>query len=118
MCDRVLVIDHGRLIADDTPANLSKNVSGNLDVTVRVQGDREKTGEILGKLPNTQSVEYMGEKENDAHDFKVVPCDNMDIRCDVSAALVNGGVKLIGLRFAEHTLEDIFLDLIAKEEAK
>lgn len=118
VCDRVLVIDRGKLIADDSPSNLSKNVSGDMAVTVRVLGDREIAEETLKNIEGVSGVEYVGAKENEAHEFKVYPVDRKDLRAAVTGALVGAGVPVIGLRFSEHTLEEIFLDLIAKEEAK
>ena len=118
VCDRVLVIDHGRLIADDTPNNLSKNLSGDASVHVRVLGDEKKIREVLEAIPKVKEVVYNGLKEESAHEFRVTPEERIDIRADISRALVNAGFDVIGLRFAEMTLEEIFLDLIAKEESK
>ena len=116
VCSRVLVIDHGRLIADDTPSNLSKNLSGDASVHVRVLGDEDRITEVLKAIPRVKEVTYNGLKEESAHEFRVTPEERIDIRADISRALVNAGFDVIGLRFAEMTLEEIFLDLIAKEE--
>ncbi|MCR4894876.1 MAG: ABC transporter ATP-binding protein [Eubacteriales bacterium] len=117
VCDRVLVIDRGRLIADDSPSNLSRNVSGDMAVTVRVEGDREKAQKVLEGMSGVAGVFYEGPKELGSHDFKVTPAARQDLRGEVTRALVEAGVTVTGLRFTEHTLEDIFLDLIAKEES-
>ena len=116
VCNRVLVIDHGRLIADDSPNNLSKNLSGDASVHVRVLGDEESIRKTLVSLPKVKEVVYNGLKEEAAHEFRVVPEERIDLRSDIAKALVNGGFDVIGLRFAEMTLEEIFLDLIAKED--
>ncbi|MBR0343217.1 MAG: ATP-binding cassette domain-containing protein [Oscillospiraceae bacterium] len=116
VCNRVLVIDHGRLIADDSPDNLSKNLSGDASVHVRVLGDEEGIRKTLVSLPKVKEVVYNGLKEESAHEFRVVPEERVDLRSDIAKALVNGGFDVIGLRFAEMTLEEIFLDLIAKED--
>ncbi|MBR3354140.1 MAG: ABC transporter ATP-binding protein [Oscillospiraceae bacterium] len=117
VCSRVLVIDHGRLIADDTPSNLSKNLSGDASVHVRVLGDEKKIRNILAALPRVKEVTYNGLKEESAHEFRVTPEERIDIRADIAKSLVENGFDVIGLRFAEMTLEEIFLDLIAKEES-
>lgn len=117
VCSRVLVIDHGRLIADDTPSNLSKNLSGDASVHVRVLGDREKILKVLSGLPQVKEVTYNGLKEESAHEFRVTPTERIDIRAEIAKSLVEAGFDVIGLRFAEMTLEEIFLDLIAKEES-
>ena len=117
VCSRVLVIDHGRLIADDTPSNLSKNLSGDASVHIRVLGDKDKICKILSGLPRVKEVTYNGLKEDAAHEFRVTPEERIDIRADIAKSMVEAGFDVIGLRFAEMTLEEIFLDLIAKEES-
>ena len=117
VCDRVLVIDRGRLIADDSPSNLSKNVSGDMSLTVRIEGDPEKARKALKAIEGVASVSVEGAKEDTAHDLKVIPKDRRDLRSEVIRTLAEEGIGVLGLRFAEHTLEDIFLDLIAKEES-
>lgn len=118
VCERVLVIDHGRLIADDSPANLSKNLSGDASVHVRALGDEKKIREILESIPQVKEVTYNGLKEEAAHEFRVTPQERVDLRAEIAKRLVEGGADVIGLRFAEMTLEEIFLDLIAKEDSK
>ena len=116
VCDRVLVIDHGRLIADGSPQTLSKSLAGDASVHVRVLGDEKKSESILKKVDGVDRVVYNGLREEGAHEFRVTPKDRQDLRGAIAKALVNGDVTVIGLRFAEMTLEEIFLDLIAKEE--
>ncbi len=117
VCDRVLVIDHGKLIADDSPENLSKNLSGDASVHVRVIGDREGAEKVLNGLEGVKEVVFNGLKEEAALEFRVTPEARFDLRSSIAKALVEAGYGVIGLRFAEMTLEEIFLDLIAKEEA-
>jgi ABC-2 type transport system ATP-binding protein len=117
VCDRVLVIDHGKLIADDSPENLSKNLSGDASVHVRVLGDREGAEKVLNGLEGVKEVVFNGLKEESALEFRVTPESRSDLRPSIAKALVEAGYGVIGLRFAEMTLEEIFLDLIAKEEA-
>ena len=118
VCDRVLVIEHGRLIADDTPGNLSKNLSGDATVHVRAIGDEAAMQQTLAALQGVEEVAALGRKEDEAFEFRVKPEGKLDLRADIAKAMVEAGYAVIGLRFAELTLEDIFLDLIAKEEKK
>lgn len=118
VCDRVLVIDHGRLIADDTPGNLSKNLSGDATVHVRAIGDEQAMFAALSAIEGAQEVTELGRKEDEAHEFRVKPVGKQDLRAAIAKTMVEAGFGVIGLRFAELTLEDIFLDLIAKEEKK
>ncbi|MBR5502642.1 MAG: ATP-binding cassette domain-containing protein [Oscillospiraceae bacterium] len=118
VCDRVLVIDHGHLIADDTPGNLSKNLSGDASVHVRAIGDEAAMQQTLAAVKGVAEITALGRKEDEAFEFRVKPEDKLDLRADIAKTMVEAGYAVIGLRFAELTLEDIFLDLIAKEEKK
>ncbi len=116
VCERVIVINKGVLIADDTPDNLSRALSGGGTVTVRVAGDGEKALELLSSLGCSESVERKECRERGASEFNVKPRDGGDIRPLVASCLVNGGCEILGLRFLELSLEDIFLTLINGEE--
>lgn len=116
VCERVIVINKGVLIADDTPDNLSRALSGGGTVTVRVAGDGGKALELLSSLGCSESVERKECRERGASEFNVKPRGGGDIRPLVASCLVNGGCEILGLRFLELSLEDIFLTLISGEE--
>ncbi|MEG0832658.1 MAG: ATP-binding cassette domain-containing protein [Oscillospiraceae bacterium] len=115
VCERVIVIDKGRLIADDTPQNLSKQVSGDSSVYVRVGGDKSKAERALEKVGDVEKIEYSSKKEKNAHEFCITPKCGCDVRAQIVKTLCEESIPVLGLRFAELTLEDIFLELISKE---
>ncbi len=112
VCERVIVINRGALVADDTPDNLSRALSGGGTVAVRVAGGGEDAERILSGLPGVARVERVDCRERGASEFSVKPKDGGDIRAQAAASLVGGGCEILGLRFLELSLEDIFLTLI------
>ncbi|MBQ8995237.1 MAG: hypothetical protein IJ091_05435, partial [Oscillospiraceae bacterium] len=80
--------------------------------------DKEAIQGYLESIPKVKEVTYNGLKEESAHEFRVTPEERIDLRSQIAKCLVDNGADVIGLRFAEMTLEEIFLDLIAKEETK
>ena len=114
-CDRIIIINQGNIVADDTADNLSKNMSEDFRYTARIEGDAEKTKEILENVPNMVEVIHLGEKEEGVSDFMLEANPETDIRRDLFDAVVSGGLRLLGLKSNEMTLEDIFLQLTSKD---
>ncbi len=116
LCQRVIIINRGRLVTDDTPANLQKGFgrSGSVEVTVAIDchGD---VAAILNAMPGVIDVEP-AVSDHDSR-FHVKTAEGSDIRADIATALVQNGVPLLGLRPLDLTLEDIFVKLVT-EEAK
>jgi len=111
VCDRVLVINGGNLVADDTPENLSKIMSDDHRLTARICGPAPEILKILRKLPGVIKVESLGQKEPDSCDFLIEATEDQDIRKILFERLADRSWPLIGLKSAEMTLEDVFLKL-------
>jgi ABC-2 type transport system ATP-binding protein len=110
-CDRVLVINNGRLVADDTPENLSRTISGEHRMLVRVEGKEQAVYSVLKSVDGMIDVTKMGEKEPGVYEFTIESAPDSDIRRAVFHALAKADCPLLGMRTAEMSLEDIFLQL-------
>ncbi len=115
VCERVIVINRGVLVADDTPDNLSHALSGDGAVSVKVKGGAEKPAQLLKKINNVSAVKETECSERGACEFVVTPVDKQDIRAAVASALCCGGCEVLSLKYSELSLEDIFLTLIKRE---
>ena len=115
VCERVIVIDKGRLVADDTPDNLSKVLSGSSKVTARVVGDEQEVLAAIRQLPDVQSCTPLGSKEAGSYEFSIEPKEGKDVRGALFETLSRHGWQLIGLKGSEMTLEDIFLRLVSDD---
>ena len=111
VCERVIVINRGVMIADDTPDNLSRNLSNDHSLVVRVQGPRADVQRLLTGIPGVQSVSYMGPREGDAFEFTVEPQGDADVRRIIFERLADRHWPLLLLRPNEMDLEQIFLRL-------
>lgn len=110
-CERVIVINKGKIIADDTPDNLSKAMSTDHKLTVRIDGPQEAVYELLVKLPNMVSVDKLGSREGTAFDYTLEAEAGCDIRREMFSRLAERKWPILGLRSSELSLEDIFLQL-------
>jgi ABC-2 type transport system ATP-binding protein len=114
-CERVVIIKEGRLVADDTPRNLSHRLSQGRaqQVEAVVRGDGAKLEERLLKLPGVQGVELT--RLADGEHQLVVTGDRADLQDEVAKAVVAGGMGLRELRSRALTLEEVFLELTTEE---
>lgn len=110
-CDRVIVINNGQIVADDTEENLSKNLTGEHRLLVRIEGREQNVMNILGSIEGIKKVSKRGQKEEGVFEYVLEADTDTDIRRPLFRALAQNNCPLLGLQSAELTLEDIFLQL-------
>ena len=71
VCDHVLIIDKGRLVASDTPENLSKVMTGMNSLELTVKGEEAVIREALGMVENIENIVYHSSMTEGAHDFTI-----------------------------------------------
>lgn len=116
VCSRVLVLNGGRLIADDTPENLAGLMHNKQRVVLRVQGEKEAIHTALSTIPEVQRLEYVGEKELGSVDFLVEGSDGRDVRVDAFEALSAAKLPLLYTYGGELSLEEVFLQLVDHDQ--
>lgn len=116
ICDRIIVIHGGRVIADDTPERLSRKLLATHRATVRVAGAPEAVTAALGAVPGVKTVRALAEKEPGAWDYSIEGQPDTDIRSDVFHALAAADLPLLGTYHNELSLEEIFLDLVGEQQ--
>jgi ABC-2 type transport system ATP-binding protein len=116
VCERVLVIANGIIVADDKPENLAGAMSGERSLVVRVAGPKDGAASLLRGIDGVKSCEALGEMETASHDFLLESKQGIDIRKPVFGALAKAGWPILMLRAQDATLEDIFLKLTEEEK--
>jgi ABC-2 type transport system ATP-binding protein len=106
ICDRVLIINKGHIIAEDTPENLQARLVGSERVAVRVRGDSDGLAKTVQKVKGVRSV-HSG--SDGSIEFQFAP--GHDVRPEVAKAVVSAGYDLLELRPVGMSLEEIFLEL-------
>jgi len=109
-CQRVLIINKGRIIASDTPANLSDLMRGGACVVAELQAPHEEVFEQLHTLPHVQRVTY--ELQSVWSRYKIESAKDIDLRSNIFELVVRRGWKLRELRMEKSSLEDVFVKLI------
>ena len=111
VCERVVIINQGTIVAQDTLDNLTKNISETSRFRLRVAGPEREVQKMIREIPGTRTVDQMGMKEADTFDFLVEADRNTDIRRPLFNTLAKSGYPILMLRPMDLELEDIFLQL-------
>jgi ABC-2 type transport system ATP-binding protein len=116
VCDRVVVLHQGKMIADDTPDNLSRTIYAPHQVNAWVEGDYDAVSRAVSTLPETCSFKQLGEKEPGVFEYEILGSKDTDIRADVFRAFAKADLPMLAIKGSEISLEDIFLRLIHKSD--
>jgi ABC-2 type transport system ATP-binding protein len=116
LCRRVIIINKGRLIIDDTPDNLKRRLRKSTALDVLIEGPDEEVRGFVQSIPEVENVILRESHSPLIHNLRVESRDNRDIRAIVSRAVVEKGFELLGMNAIEMSLEDIFVQLVTKEE--
>lgn len=117
VCERVIIINKGKLVADNTPSELSKTLSTDHSVIVRCGGEEQEITKILLSVKGVESVICLGSKEAGGFDYSVTPKENEDIRTGIAARLSERGKPLFALYSNELSLEQVFMKLTYDAES-
>ena len=116
VCKRVIIINRGHIIADDTPDELSKNLSSDHSLVIRVSGKEEDVISAVSSVKNVENVECLGEYERNSKDYRVYPKENADIRSELTKRIAEKNkLSLLSLTSNKLTLEQIFLRLTGED---
>ena len=113
VCDRIMIINKGKIVAMDTPSNLMKQLKTGSNLVLEIRGDGEKIKNSLSKVDAVQSVTY--EKKDDANEFYIDGTGDKDIREDVFNCIVRDNYTLREMKKQTISLEEIFHQITTKE---
>jgi ABC-2 type transport system ATP-binding protein len=111
VCERVFIIDRGRVVADGTPDALRSKLIGNPMIRIELGGSDERTPEALGRLPGVVAVERRADGR-----FHIEHSVDEDPREAVFRLAVDRGWVLLGMTPERATLEDVFVRLTTSDE--
>jgi ABC-2 type transport system ATP-binding protein len=114
-CDRVVIINKGKIAAVDTPANLTSQLKGGQKISIEVNAPEKPLQDLLMQIPGAGRVQIESVNGNGRVIATVESPGGTDIRSQVAASVVQKGWPLYELRGVSLSLEDIFLQLTTDE---
>ncbi|MBP3339875.1 MAG: ABC transporter ATP-binding protein [Lachnospiraceae bacterium] len=109
LCDEVLIIAHGELIAKDTPDNLSKHVSGSNTLELMVKAPDYKVKAILSKVSDVSKFEVVDSEEDGITKVFVSSSADKDVRENVFYAFATAKCPIVSMQYSSLSLEDVFI---------
>lgn len=115
VCDRILIISSGKIIADEKTENISKMIEGTRRLNARICGAQRDVLRVLRSVKEITTAEVFGEREGDSFVYAIESTAGVDIRKPLFYALAQNNMPLIGLEQQGTNLEDIFISLVDKK---
>lgn len=112
ICEKVIIIDKGNILAVDTPENLENKVSNQNILTVTVEDTEDKINDIVKEIDNVKEIELISENSDGTKQYTIFVKKDKDIRKEISEKFAKNGITILELKKTEATLEDAFLQLI------
>lgn len=110
VCDRIIIINHGKLILDENLADLNKNIEDAQALVITARTSKTKIEEIFADKSYVREMNITNSEDSGCVDVKIYANEQMDIREDVYKALVENNITLLQMYMDKKSLEDIFIE--------
>ncbi len=114
VCERVIIIDRGRIVAEDSADGLSKKLEGSERTLVRVEGPPHDVIGALREIPGVERVELSSPSDAKSDTFLIYSPDGETVRKQVSMAMIGKGWGLLEIKALPLTMEDLFVRVVAE----
>ena len=115
ICDRIIIINDGKIVADDTADNLIRSYSSDRRLMVRVAGPTFEVEKLIHGIDGVKAVTAMSSREAGTTDFAIELREGADIRYALFDRLADRHFALLSSRSMEKSLEDIFMSLTSEK---
>ena len=118
ICNRVIIINKGKIVAIDTPENLENKVVENNSIYVTVEDPDNKMDGIKDKLENIKEIKLIAENEDKTKKYMITGEKDVDLRKNVFETFAKEGITIFEMKKVDATLEDAFMKLISDSTEK
>ena len=114
VCDRIIIINEGKIIADEKTESITQAVEDNRRYSVKICGPVREVQNVLSHLPGVISAEQTGERELDSYTYVIESEKGVDIRKPLFYAMSEHNWPVIGLEAIGMNLEEVFIKIMEK----
>ncbi|MGA3115105.1 MAG: ATP-binding cassette domain-containing protein [Syntrophobacteraceae bacterium] len=115
LCQRVIIINKGEIVATDSPANLTSQLQKTIKIVLELSGPVQEFAQAIENMTGVQKVSLVS---NGTSKFVIETDPSSDIRPEIAAMAVQKGCGLLELKKMQLSLEDIFMQLVTEEPAE
>ncbi len=112
ICNKVVIINKGKIVAVDTPENLENKVNNNNCIYVMVEDTENKVEEIKDKIKGVKKIELVEENKDGTKQYLIEAEKDIDIRKTIFSEFAKENITIFEMKKADTTLEDAFMKLI------
>ena len=113
ICEKVIIIDKGEIVAVDTPENLENHAQSEQIIQMVVEEPQEKTLiSIQDEISAIKKISFVTEKEEGGKEYKITCENGKDIRKEISSFCAKSNIVILEMKKQETSLEDAFVSLI------
>ena len=118
ICEKVIIINKGKILAVDTPENLEKQTQVENSIIITVEDKNKKMDKIGSKIKDIKSIELIKDNDDGTKQYLIVANKEADIRKKLFEVLPKEEITIFELKQSETTLEDAFLKVINSKESE
>ena len=117
ICDYVMIISHGKLVASDTPDNLGKLAEGSNNLNMLIKGTREQIRHSLETVNGVKDIFVTSAREQNIWSVKVSTEENIDVREEIFYKMADCKCPILEMQSRKVSLEEVFLELTGSNES-
>ena len=117
ICDRVIIIDNGKIIATDTTENLENRIEKNI-INVVVEDPDNNIDKIKNSIKEITDIKFIGKNDDNDKEYQIEADSGVDIRKELMSKLSELNITIVELKKTKTTLEDVFVNLVDEEGDK
>ena len=112
ICNKVIIINKGKIVAIDTPEHLEDKVTNNNCLYVTVEDTENKMKDIKEKIADIENIELVEENEDGTKEYMIAAKQDVDLRKTIFSEFAKENITIFEMKKADTTLEDAFMKLI------
>lgn len=116
ICQKVVIIDKGKILAIDTPENLENKTIDENSITIVVEDKENKMKKITEKIKGIKEIKLLRENEDGTKKYLIISKNDMDVRKEIFEVLTKEKISIFELRKTENSLEEAFLKIVNDKE--
>jgi ABC-2 type transport system ATP-binding protein len=112
ICDKVIIINKGKLVATDTPENLERKVSNNNVLFVTVEDNENKLDSIKDNIEGVKSIKLIKTHQDNTKQYEITGEEDVNLNKIIFSEFAKEGITIFEMKKPEATLEDAFMKII------